>query len=94
MTPREETKIMFKIVDRAMLEVFSSIGEKRINVLMDLDNTHDIIPLDLPRLLTAPTPDFVHDMAGIYRHFNRQTMEMDGCFLPRYALPAHNQDGV
>ena len=41
--------------------------------------------LDLQKLLDAPDGDFGHDVFGIRRHINRQTGELENCFLPRCA---------
>lgn len=41
--------------------------------------------LDLNGLLNADETDFMHDMAGIHIHLNRETKKLDDCFVPRFA---------
>lgn len=56
--------------------------------VMDIDVCHaNGCPLDLAGLLNASPADFAHDVLGIRRHLNRETGELGGCFVPRYALP-------
>ncbi len=62
-------------------------GEK-INLHMDLTACHNHgCPLDLQKLLKAPDFDFMHDVLGIGRHLNRETGQLEDCFLPRCARP-------
>jgi hypothetical protein len=42
-------------------------------------------PLRLDDLLNFDDFDFLHDMVGIRRHLNRETGQLDGCFVPRSA---------
>jgi predicted transcriptional regulator len=57
-----------------------------LSTLMDVIEVHlNSCPLQLAALLQAPNFDFVHDVTGIRRHLNRQTGELQDCFLPRYA---------
>ena len=41
--------------------------------------------LRLEELLQADDFNFAHDVFGIRRHLNRQTGEIGGCFVPRFA---------
>ncbi|KKK55056.1 hypothetical protein LCGC14_3078450, partial [marine sediment metagenome] len=41
--------------------------------------------LDLARFLEGPDFDFAHDVWGIRNHLNRETGQLENCFLPRYA---------
>ncbi len=53
---------------------------------MDLTACHaNGTPLKLLELATASDGDFGHDVFGIHRHLNRETGEIENCFLPRYA---------
>lgn len=66
-------------------------GYKRLNLIMDIEAAHLACPIDLERLLTADAATFGHDLVGIYRHINRETGELSGCFVPRTArLDAHD----
>jgi len=57
----------------------------RIDRMMDLENVHKTVGLDLEGLLAARDQDFLHDVAGITRHMDRTTGKLTDCFLPRYA---------
>jgi hypothetical protein len=51
---------------------------------MDLTATHNHgCPMDFAKLLAAPDFDFIHDIAGIRRHINRETGQIENCFMPR-----------
>lgn len=58
-------------------------GAQKLDVLMDLEFVNDDCPLDFAKLLAFPDGDFLHDMAGIYVHFDRESKTMKDCFLPR-----------
>lgn len=86
---KEDSELIDRIVDRAGAH-FPSIN--RLNLTMDLTATHGgCCPLDLKGLLEAGTADFNHDIAGIIKHINRQTFELEDCFCPRHA--AKQEDG-
>ena len=51
----------------------------RLSMMMDIEYAE----VDVEKLLTFPDFDFVHDIAGIARHFNRKTKKFDDCFVPR-----------
>ena len=54
--------------------------------LMDLTAAHrNACALDLRNLLAADDFNFGHDVLGIRRHLNRETGELGGCFVPRFA---------
>jgi hypothetical protein len=60
-----------------------------LDCLMDLQATHaNGCPLKLQDLLAADDFNFAHDVFGIRRHINRQTGQLEDCFLPRYAEPS------
>jgi len=44
-------------------------------------------PLKLQELLEADDFNFSHDIFGIRRHLNRETGQLENCFLPRFARP-------
>lgn len=81
---KAEFEKMVKICERA--EALDIAPAERITLIMDLDNTHQSIGLNLDALLEADDLDFSHDIVGIRNHMNRQTKELDDCFVPRYAL--------
>lgn len=54
------------------------------HVSMDLTACHvSGNPLDLDKLAKFDAFDFIHDIAGIDRHLDRETGELRNCFLPR-----------
>lgn len=79
------------ILIERIVERYSDIAEERqdedydpLNLLMDLTACHSNgTPLDLEKLLKAPRFDFVHDLAGITHHIDRNTGKLTGCFVPR-----------
>lgn len=79
-----------KIADRAEA-LYNRLGmimpTDRMGLIMDIDFTDDICPLDLKRWLAADDGNFAHDLGGILHNFNRTTMTLDNQFTPRYALP-------
>lgn len=73
-----------KIADRA--EIIYGADYPRCDLVMDLDACNSNgCPMDFDKLLSAPKFDFCHDIAGIHRHINRQTGQVEDCFLPRCA---------
>ena len=83
---KDEMLIASKIADRAaaLSAKFGHEWEK-IDALMDIDACHSSCPLKLDELLAADDFNFGHDVFGINRHLNRQTYELENCFLPRFA---------
>jgi hypothetical protein len=80
--------IVFKIMARFAARV--DLGRDRLGLVMDLTACHNgPCPLALSELLAADDIDFFHDVAGIYRHFNRVTGDLDDAFMPRYARCYH-----
>lgn len=84
---KEEMELIDKIVCRLeQLHAHHDLEFDRFAFGMDLVATHkNGCPLDLSRLLAAPNFDFSHDCAGISRHLNRKTGQLEGCFSPRYS---------
>ena len=54
-------------------------------MMLDLIYGHACCPIDLQALLDADDSNFAHDVFGIERHINRQTRQIEGCFVPRFA---------
>lgn len=40
--------------------------------------------MDFERMLAADDSNFLHDVAGIAKHLNRQTGKLGDCFMPRF----------
>lgn len=82
------TKIMLRAASILNLEY--TFHSSRLQLSMDLTACHaNGCPLDLDGLLNADKGDFLHDVTGIMAHINRQTGQLEDCFLPRYALTQH-----
>lgn len=59
---------------------------------MDIAAAHlNGCPLRLEELADADNFNFAHDVLGINRHLNRETGELQDCFLPRYAARDSSQ---
>lgn len=68
-----------------------NISTDRLSLIMDIEGTNDVCPLDLDALHNADRGNFLHDITGIYKHFNRVTLKLDNGFVPRYALRAEKK---
>lgn len=83
----EDSALIDKIVDRH-LKLGKQFGARhnRAETRMDLMATHNVLfPLRLRELLDADDFNFTHDVCGIRDHLNRQTLQMERCFVPRFA---------
>lgn len=80
---KKEFETIVKICVRA--EGLHIASKERINLIMDLENTHNSVGLDLEGLLHADNVNFAHDVVGIQNHMNRDTKELEGFFVPRFA---------
>ena len=87
-TSREDIDVIDRIVKRARKH---GINREVIYLHMDLCAAHITCPLKLEELLEANTFDFVHDVVGIVNHLNRETGELEDCFVPRYAARIDKQ---
>lgn len=85
--------LMKDILDRAeRLNLVQETESSRMTLLMDIDFTDEIIPLDLDQLSQMDDANFAHDITGIQYNFNRVTKQMDDCFLPRCAKPQPKEE--
>lgn len=76
-------------------------GSERWACMIDILNTHlNCCTLKLDQMLSWPRDfDVVHDVVGIWNHYNRETGKLDGGFLPRFAMmeqfkEAHDETSV
>jgi hypothetical protein len=91
-TSKEDAAIIKNIALR-MQKLASEQGEScdTISVMMDISACHvNGTPLKLQELLNADDFNFVHDVAGISRHIDRNDSsptggQLNGFFLPRFA---------
>ena len=84
MTLNQDQQLKSAIADRAV-KMFNRFGVpvRKIDILMDIDYVNEICPMRLRELLDADDFNFSHDIGGIYRHFNRETRQLENCFIPR-----------
>ena len=84
---KKEYELSSKIADRACklgLIAPAKANYPRADFLMDIDAAHSNgCPLDFEKFLGAPDFDFTHDVAGIYRHIDRESGKLGGYFIPR-----------
>lgn len=83
-----ELETIGKIADRAVsLYDQHNIKVERINVLMDVMAVHKKIrPLRLDDLLAADDFNFIHDIAGINKHLDRDNYALMDHFSPRFSV--------
>ncbi|TGV61090.1 hypothetical protein EN784_01435 [bacterium M00.F.Ca.ET.141.01.1.1] len=76
-----------KIARRARdLHLAAKVDRDALDIQMDLLATHASgCPMDFDRLLAADDFNLMHDVSGIARHLDRDTGELTGYFLPRFA---------
>jgi len=81
-TTKEDLDVIDKIIERA-----NKLGVmlNKMGLLMDISATHEKCPLKLQELLEADNFNFMHDVIGIINNINRDTGELENCFLPRFA---------
>jgi len=82
----ETMHLISKIAKRAV--EFAAKDDDKIDFIsldMDITAAHNHCPLKLTELLEANEFNFCHDVFGIRNHINRDTGELQNCFLPRYA---------
>lgn len=87
---RAEMEVIAKIATRArkMAAALGGFQYTQSDALMDINACHSNgCPLKLQELLDADDGNFGHDVFGIRRHINRETGQLEDCFLPRFAQP-------
>lgn len=83
---KDKALVLRRIANRASEMAHEhGIEYDTFTALMDLNAVQLNVPLRLDELAAADDFNFAHDMFGIRRHLNRQTFELENCFLPRYA---------
>ena len=83
----EEMELINKIADRAIAVATSlGVGYPKMDAVMDITACHsNATPLRLAELLAADDFNFNHDAFGIRANINRNTGQLENCFLPRFA---------
>jgi hypothetical protein len=86
---KADYRLISKIAARAVrLAEAADIAVDFQEMQMDLLACHaNGCRLDMQRLIDAPDGEFGHDVFGIRRFLDRQTGQLGGCFVPRFALP-------
>lgn len=86
---KTEIEIISEIARRAIsMTAGTDIDYPMQDAMMDIEACHcNGCPLKLRELAGAPSADFSHDVFGIRRHLNRETGQLENCFLPRFAAP-------
>lgn len=83
MIMKERIDLMVAIAERA--EERDLVAADRISLIMDLECADEQFNLRLDELLNADPFNFAHDIVEIQRHLNRETRQMENCFVPRFA---------
>lgn len=81
--------LISKIADRAVsVYAANDVRVERQDILMDISSVHlsGGCKLRLEELLAAGDMNFIHDVAGINRHLDRETGKLMNCFSPRFSL--------
>lgn len=79
---KENFEKIVKIAERA--ESMGMLAFDRISLIMDLEYVNEQFNLRLDDFFNASKLDFAHDIYGIQNNFNRQTLKMENCFVPRF----------
>lgn len=94
---REDIDPICAIADRAEAlyeELGIEMPSSRMGLIMDIEHTHDQVPLALDLLLGVDKGTFAHDIAGILRHLNRETKQLEDGFTPRCAACFYDQPTI
>ena len=79
----KELDLIIEIAKRA--ENNNLLAYDRLSLIMDLEVAHEQFNLKLEKLLDADNFNFAHDIMGIQININRQTKEIENCFVPRFS---------
>jgi len=81
---RNELELIEEITRRATKGIRRDPDINFMTMMMDIEAVHSQWPLCLEEFLNAPEYDFWHDIYGIRRHLNRETLQLEDGFVPRY----------
>lgn len=79
----QDMRLISKITKRAVNQL---TGVNHLSTMMDLEAVHTTTPLRLQELLDTDSFNFEHDICGIAYNLNRETKELENCFVPRYIV--------
>lgn len=85
----DEHKTIVNIAQRAhAMAKEQGLDYSVLEANMDISACHaNGCRLKLSELASTDNFNFAHDVFGIRRHINRQSGELEDCFLPRFAQP-------
>ena len=84
---REDFYTISEIAHRAKA-TWPTLGWTVLDFQMDITAVHaNGRPLRLAELAAADDFNFAHDVLGIREHLNRETGQLENCFLPRFSKP-------
>lgn len=95
-TERSPARLSFKATKKDF-KLISKITARAVTMAREFNDEYDFMtasmdvnachssgcPLRLAALLAADDFTFAHDVFGIRRHINRETGQLENCFLPR-----------
>lgn len=84
-TPEEHECVMRILRRGGEMNARAGRADDALSARMDLARAHYLFNLRLDEWAAADDFNFGHDWFGIGRHLNRETGEMGGCFVPRFA---------
>lgn len=79
----ERMRSIMEIVKRA--SKLNLLMFDTISLFMDLEVADDLFNLRLEDLIKSDDFNFSHDIVGIQNNINRQTKQIENCFVPRFA---------
>ena len=84
---RKEMQAILKVIERAQTLVPDFLKTRsypQMDMLLDLEAVNSSGDgLDFEKLIKFDDFNFLHDILGIRKHINRETGELEDCFLPR-----------
>lgn len=86
---KADAQTIRNIAQRAVaMAVEAGVDYSVMEAEMDVTACHaNGCPLMLSELAAADNFNFAHDVFGIRRHINRETGQLEDCFLPRFSAP-------
>ncbi|ATJ91575.1 hypothetical protein HK16_04960 [Acetobacter senegalensis] len=91
-TPQEienVNAIVGRIVPKICVDTGMDAEDLSLSTRMDLIATYaNGCPMDFDRMRKADDFNILHDITGIKNHLNRETGQLEGMFLPRFAKGA------
>lgn len=84
----EEDKVKIRNIAKRACEWYKDNGMvvDFLSMEMDLTVAHACCGgLRLQEMLCADAANLIHDVSGINRHLNRETFELENCFVPRFS---------